>query len=100
MSGDSAEDEAVLILHFSLNHAAAEGPVVFGGRDGGPRSFGRTEARGLEVQRRENLARAQGIERLAAEKLDDLAEEDVTEVGVLGAGAGFGFKRQLQRGAQ
>ena len=84
VSGDSAEDAGIFVLHFSLDHAMTEAWIVGGRRDLRTELFRRIESCIDHAQRSENFALAKSIERFISEALEGDAKDDESYVAVIG----------------
>ena len=100
MTADTAEDEAILILHFSLQDAVAKGQVLFGRRDSGSRARRRKEASALHAQRREDFARTKAIEVFPRDLFESAVQKDEPYIGVFGPDAGRGDERKAKAGRE
>ena len=82
MPGDAAHNGSVFVIHFALNDAHAELPIIHGGRDFALPFGGRAIASGVHAKRRKNLALAEAVKRFARETRQQFAEHDETYVAV------------------
>src|ERR1700728_699878 len=95
VSRDSAENKAVFVLHFALDHTSAKGLVVLSWGNPGTALFGWTKMGRREAEGGENFPSAKCFERLAGEHFNDFAEQNVAEVGIFRPHAWLRLKGKL-----
>ena len=76
MSTHSTENETVFILHFTLDHAMTEDPVIFRRRNGASQVAWWLEERILHLQGKKNLAPAENIQWSTGNSLKHSPQQD------------------------
>src|SRR5579884_569809 len=95
VSGDSTHYAGILVMNLALNQTMTEFPIVARWRNLAAKALGGTKACRFHTQGRKNLAGTKNIQPLSCCPLQNLAQQDESNVAVLGMGAGIGNKRNL-----
>ncbi len=78
----------------------AKGRVLFGRRDGGPPTRGRSKAGAGHAQGREYFARAEGFQAFAGNDFERPPKQDESRIGILGTVPRQGFEGQAEAGIE
>src|SRR6185312_9155372 len=97
---DASQGEAVLVLHFALDHAMAKRGVVLGWRHPVSQERRRVKAGSFQLQKSSNFTLEHYCQRLAGENFESTAKQHESDVRILGSRAGRGFERKMQKRVQ
>src|SRR5277367_906482 len=92
VSGDTAQDAGIFVLHLSLDDAMAKRAIVGSGRDRAFQDRRWIESRARHAQRTEDFTPAERIKRFVRQSLQRDPEKDKSDVAVCGVCTGSGHE--------
>ena len=100
MCSHATQEAGVFVLNFALDDAVAKALVVCGGRDGEAQCGCGVERRVRHAEGAEDFALAEMVEEFVGETLESHAEEDESDVAVLGVRARVVSQRHRESGCE
>ena len=97
MTGHAAKHAGILVLHFALNNPLSKDAIICGRHNSRFPGSRRIERCTDHAEWSEDFTLTKSIQRLVSDPLQQFAQNDESDVAVLGVDAGFGYEGNRKR---